>query len=187
MAGAYTSQRQKHIDEQIAYYISSETESSFSFEYRFRREDGNYNYINDRGYIIRNELGIVIRMIGAARDITEQKQIARNVEESEQRYKIFVQQSTEGIWRIELDKPMPVSTPVDDMVNYCMSNAYIAECNDAFAKMYGFEYAIASNEESLKSELATLFSQNEKPFILEVFTPTLQNDKILLQYFKELI
>ena len=131
----------KHIDEQISYYISSESESSFSFEYRFRREDGNYNYINDRGYIIRNELGIVVRMIGAARDITEQKQIARNIEESEQRYKIFVQQSTEGIWRIELDRPMPVNTAVHEMVNYCITNAYIAECNDAFAKMYGFENA----------------------------------------------
>ena len=131
----------KRIDEQVAYYISSEKESSFSFEYRFRREDGQYNYINDRGYIMRNELGIVVRMIGAARDITEQKQIAHNIEESEQRYKMFVQQSTEGIWRIELDKAMPVSTPVEEMVKYCLQNAYIAECNDAFARMYGFESA----------------------------------------------
>ncbi len=131
----------KAIDELIAYYISSENESSFNFEYRFKREDGNYNYINDRGYIIRNELGIVTRMIGAARDITGQKQIARNIEESEQRYKMFVQQSTEGIWRIELDKAIPVSTTVDEMVAYCMKNAYIAECNDAFAKMYGYENA----------------------------------------------
>ncbi len=55
------------------------------------------------------------------------------------------------------------------------------------AKMYGFKYAIASNEKSLKTEMAALFSQNEMPVILEVFTPTLENDKILLQYFKELI
>jgi len=133
----------KRIDEQIAYYISSENESSFSFEYRFRREDGNYNYIEDRGYIMRNELGIVTRMIGAARNITEQKQTARNIEESEQRYKMFVQQSTEGIWRIELDKAIPVTTPVDEMVQYCLQHAYVAECNDAFAKMYGFENAAA--------------------------------------------
>ncbi|MEP7164059.1 MAG: PAS domain S-box protein [Ferruginibacter sp.] len=131
----------EEIDRQIAYYISSENEYSFNFEYRFKREDGNYNYINDKGYIIRNELGIVIRMIGAARDITEQKQIARNIEESEQRYKMFVQQSTEGIWRIELDEAKPVSTPVEEMIAYCMTNAYLAECNDAFAKMYGYESA----------------------------------------------
>ena len=129
------------IDNEIAHYISSENESSFSFEYRFRREDGNYNYINDRGYITRNELGIVTRMIGAARDITEQKQTARNIEESEQRYKVFVQQSTEGIWRIELNEAKPITTPVEEMIAYCLTNGYLAECNDAFAQMYGYENA----------------------------------------------
>ena len=129
------------IDQQIAYYITSEDESSFSFEYRYKTEEGNYNYIEDKGYIIRNELGIVVRMIGAARNITEQKQIARNIEESEQRYKMFVQQSMEGIWRIELEKPMATNMPVDEMITYCMSNSYIAECNDAFARMYGFDNA----------------------------------------------
>ena len=64
-----------------------------------------------------------------------------------------------------------------------------AHCHSAehLAKMYGFEYSIASDVESLTSALDTLYSQNEKPSILEVFTPTLQNDKILLQYFKELV
>ncbi|KAB1157861.1 2-succinyl-5-enolpyruvyl-6-hydroxy-3-cyclohexene-1-carboxylic-acid synthase [Flavobacterium luteum] len=64
-----------------------------------------------------------------------------------------------------------------------------AHCHTAehLAKMYGFEYSIASDAESLTSALNALYSQNEKPSILEVFTPTLQNDKILLQYFKELV
>lgn len=53
-------------------------------------------------------------------------------------------------------------------------------------KMYGFDYLTASNEETLKEKMNHLFSQNEKPIILEVFTPTLQNDSILLNYFKEL-
>lgn len=55
------------------------------------------------------------------------------------------------------------------------------------AKMYGFEYHIASDETSLANSLIALFSQNDKPSILEIFTPTLENDKILLQYFKELV
>lgn len=131
------------IDEQIAHYISSEKETSFDFEYRFRREDGEYNYINDRGYIIRNNLGIVVRMIGAARDITEQKKIAKEIEESEQRYKMFVQQSTEGIWRIELDEAIPVTMPVEEMIQHCIQHARLAECNDTFAGMYGFDNAAA--------------------------------------------
>lgn len=131
----------ENVEQQIAYYLNSENESSFNFEYRYKREDGKYSYINDKGYIIRNELGIVIRMIGAARDITEQKQIARSIEESELRYKMFVQQSTEGIWRIELDEAKPISTPIEEMIGYCMTNAYVAECNDAFARIYGYENA----------------------------------------------
>lgn len=55
------------------------------------------------------------------------------------------------------------------------------------AKMYGLEYRIASSEATLETELATMYAQNDKPYILEVFTPTLENDKILLQYFRELV
>jgi len=55
------------------------------------------------------------------------------------------------------------------------------------AKMFEFDYNIASNETNLKTGLENLFKQNEKPSLLEVFTPTLQNDKILLDYFKNLV
>ncbi|WP_310557909.1 2-succinyl-5-enolpyruvyl-6-hydroxy-3-cyclohexene-1-carboxylic-acid synthase [Flavobacterium sp.] len=58
---------------------------------------------------------------------------------------------------------------------------------EQLAKMYAFEYSIASTEASLETSLKALYAQNEKPSILEVFTPTLENDKILLQYFKELV
>ena len=55
------------------------------------------------------------------------------------------------------------------------------------AKMHGFEYATANDEISLTKGLNILYSQNEKPAILEVFTPTLDNNTILLQYFRELV
>ena len=55
------------------------------------------------------------------------------------------------------------------------------------AKMYGFEYSIASDEKSLETSLNTMYNQKEKPSILEIFTPTLANDKILLDYFKALV
>ena len=58
---------------------------------------------------------------------------------------------------------------------------------EQLAKMYGFNYSIASNETSLSSSLTSLYAQNERPCILEIFTPTLKNDSILLQYFKELV
>jgi 2-succinyl-5-enolpyruvyl-6-hydroxy-3-cyclohexene-1-carboxylate synthase len=55
------------------------------------------------------------------------------------------------------------------------------------AKMYGFGYVAANDELSLINALTSVYSQNENPSILEVFTPTLENNSILLQYFKELV
>jgi 2-succinyl-5-enolpyruvyl-6-hydroxy-3-cyclohexene-1-carboxylate synthase len=55
------------------------------------------------------------------------------------------------------------------------------------AKMYGFEYSIASDEASLAKSLKAFYSHNDKPCILEIFTPTRENDSILLQYFRELV
>jgi 2-succinyl-5-enolpyruvyl-6-hydroxy-3-cyclohexene-1-carboxylate synthase len=55
------------------------------------------------------------------------------------------------------------------------------------AKMYGLDYIVSNDEMTLSKGLDFLYAQNEKPTILEVFTPTLDNNNILLQYFKELV
>lgn len=52
------------------------------------------------------------------------------------------------------------------------------------ADMYHFEYHIATDEESLKTELQTFYNESEKPKILEVFTPRIDNDITLIDYFK---
>ena len=58
---------------------------------------------------------------------------------------------------------------------------------EKLASMYRIDYAIASDVPSLEAGMKHFYSNNDKPFILEVFTPTLENDKVLLQFFKELI
>ncbi len=54
------------------------------------------------------------------------------------------------------------------------------------AKMYGFSYYAADNESSLDKSKISFYGDNERPAILEIFTPTKENDKVLLQYFKAL-
>ncbi|MDR7212628.1 2-succinyl-5-enolpyruvyl-6-hydroxy-3-cyclohexene-1-carboxylic-acid synthase [Flavobacterium piscis] len=55
------------------------------------------------------------------------------------------------------------------------------------AKMYQFNYYTASDLISLEQNLKLLYAVDNAPGILEIFTPTADNDKILLQFFKELI
>ncbi len=54
------------------------------------------------------------------------------------------------------------------------------------ADMYGFTYFSASDDIEVEVELPKLYRNNTKPTILEIFTPTLINDQILLDYFKAL-
>jgi diguanylate cyclase (GGDEF)-like protein/PAS domain S-box-containing protein len=46
----------------------------WSEEYSFRRADGGYVFVLDRGYIIRNSSGQAVRAIGTMMDITQRKQ-----------------------------------------------------------------------------------------------------------------
>jgi 2-succinyl-5-enolpyruvyl-6-hydroxy-3-cyclohexene-1-carboxylate synthase len=54
------------------------------------------------------------------------------------------------------------------------------------AKMYGFDYFEANDETSLQQQYTAFLNQNEKPSILEVFTPEKENNGILLEFFRRL-
>lgn len=51
----------------------------WSGEYRFRRGDGSYVAVFDRGYIVHDENGRPVRMIGAMLDITERKRAEEEI------------------------------------------------------------------------------------------------------------
>lgn len=54
------------------------------------------------------------------------------------------------------------------------------------AKMYGFDYFQAKDEATLQHQYKSLLNQNEKPSILEVFTPEKDNNGVLLEFFRGL-
>ena len=53
-------------------------------------------------------------------------------------------------------------------------------------EMYGFDYASVDDSISLEKELKTFYDLTNKPRLLEIFTPRLKNDEILLNYFEHL-
>ena len=59
----------------------------------------------------------------------------------EERYRSFVEQSTEGFWCIEVERPIRVELPEDEQVGRMFRHAYLAECNDAMARMHGMTSA----------------------------------------------
>jgi PAS domain S-box-containing protein len=69
------------------------------------------------------------------------EEIEQALRESEERYRAFISNSSEGIWRFELEEPVPVTLPEDEQIELYYRVGYLAECNDAMARMYGFERA----------------------------------------------
>lgn len=52
------------------------------------------------------------------------------------------------------------------------------------AKMYDFDYCSAQDEEEATELLTFLFQKEDRPAILEIFTPANVNDKVLIDYFR---
>jgi 2-succinyl-5-enolpyruvyl-6-hydroxy-3-cyclohexene-1-carboxylate synthase len=93
---------------------------------------------------------------------------------------ILINNGGGGIFRI---LPGHKETPVFNQffeTSHCLTAEHLA-------KMFGFTYRIASDLLSLELSLQDFYANNEQPAILEVFTPTLQNDKFLLDFFNHLV
>ena len=92
-------------------------------------------WVAGRAYPSREGLSVYFQ------DVTERKRADEEVRRSEERYRSFVEQSREGIWRFELEEPVPPTLPENEQIERFYRHAYLAECNDAMAAMYGFERA----------------------------------------------
>ena len=90
-------------------------------------------------------------------DISEERRARDAVKRSEERYKAFIKHSTEGIWRFEIDEPIDIKLPTAEQVRLAFRHGYLAECNDAMAKQYGF----ASADEIIGCRLSDLLVEDD--------------------------
>ncbi|MGH3085732.1 MAG: PAS domain-containing protein [Rubrobacteraceae bacterium] len=75
-------------------------EEAWAEEYRFRKADGSYAVVVDRGYIVRDGSGKPVRMVGSIRDITERKGMEDALKESEDRFQMTFEAAAVGMARI---------------------------------------------------------------------------------------
>ncbi|SDJ67816.1 PAS domain S-box-containing protein [Flavobacterium noncentrifugens] len=127
-------------------FIEQKTEK-WQDEYRFKCADGSYKYVFDRGFLVKDDYGNAIRMIGAIQDITKQK-------EEEQRLKLLetvITQTKDSVIITEAER----------------SNRAIPKIvfvNPAFSEMTGFEASevigksptIFMGRRSVKNEISKL-------------------------------
>jgi PAS domain S-box-containing protein len=57
--------------------------------------------------------------------------------ESEQRYRAFIAQSADALYRLEFEQPIPADLPIEEQVKLIERLGYLAECNEAFLRLHG--------------------------------------------------
>lgn len=73
--------------------------------------------------------------------IGEKRVAEEALRKSEERYRAFVQQSSEAIWCFEFDEPLYLSWTESHLLTHCFSRGFMVECNEAMARMYGADSA----------------------------------------------
>lgn len=114
---------------------------SYQMEKRFIARDGRLVWLFLTVLVIRDHRHNPLYGLAMIENITERKRAEEALRTSEERYRSFVVNSSEGIWRFESEQPVDTGLPVDEQVEIFYKYGYLAECNDAMARLYEMQRA----------------------------------------------
>lgn len=126
-------------------------QSLWSGEYRFRRADGSYAYVLDRGFFDRDQYGAVVRMVGAFWDISDRKQVEQQLRISEEQHRLLFEKSPHPLWVCDLE------------------TLKFLHVNEAATRHYGY-----SRDEFLSMTIKDIRPPEDIPRLLEVL-PMVEN------------
>jgi PAS domain S-box-containing protein len=84
--------------------ILEEAPCMWEDEYRFKRANGEYAYVHDRGYIIQDGSEKATRMIGATQDVTARKLTEKQLLESEKKLSLIARQTVNAVIITDLEE-----------------------------------------------------------------------------------
>lgn len=101
--------------EEVRSLFTEAADEEYDCEYRVQQPDGTIRWIHDHGYPVRDEEGNTVRIVGAARDITDRKQ-----------YKQESQMKSTFVSRVTHDLRTPLNS-INGMGNLLMNTEITAE------------------------------------------------------------
>ncbi|MEO6732499.1 MAG: PAS domain S-box protein [Ferruginibacter sp.] len=134
------------IAKTIADILKNPFHFNFSFECRVKKDNGDYAYIADLGYVIRDKAGKALRVIGATKNITESKEAEAILKSSEERYRYLFNNNPACIliWDLETYKILEINDSAIEQYEYT---------KEEFLQKTVFDLRYADDTEGIK-ELA---------------------------------
>lgn len=130
---------------------------NWSAEYRFYRADGTIAHVLDQSYIMRDEEGEIIRIIGAMNDITSERIAEKELRKSEEHYRLLFEQSPIPMWIFNPETYRFESANESAIQKY----GYTEE---EFKEMVIFDLHPESDQEAIRTEAETNLQKHQTEF-----------------------
>ncbi|MBO6586510.1 MAG: PAS domain S-box protein [Gracilimonas sp.] len=136
-----------------------------SYEEKINLPDKGERYYLTTLTPLKDEDGAVTSLVGTSIDITEQKLTEQSLRKSEEQYRGFVQNSTEGIYLFEFRDPIDTTLPPLEQIPLFFKKGYMAACNEVMAEMYGYN----DSNIIIGKNLEFFFGNEKSDHIIEYF------------------
>ena len=161
-----------------------ETQTDYDIEYRLVNGTGE-RWVRASGRGVYDAAGGVVGMLGVVQDISDNVAVretlrrqADSLRASEERYRAFIDNSSEGIWRLEFDPPIDTTLPAEEQVELAYRHGRFAECNAVMARMYGLassdelvgktlDFMLPSSDPDAKAYVASIIEAGYRAFDVE--------------------
>ncbi|MCG8700434.1 MAG: PAS domain-containing protein, partial [Bacteroidales bacterium] len=141
------------------------------FELRYINYSGSTVWIRFKAMAIISDNGNVDRIIGMAQDITNYKKLELEANLFMERFSSFMKYTDEGFYLFETHEPVDIKRPVNEQIEQLYAGV-IVECNDAMARMYGYQKA----EEILGKTMAEMHGGSDVPENIAFLTDWISNN-----------
>jgi PAS domain S-box-containing protein len=145
------------------FALQTSEAKSYDFEYRVRHADGHWVDVWDRGYLVRNDQGLVARVVGSSSDITARKRLERALRVSETKFKRLVDSNIVGMIVADTEFILEANDVFFEMVGY--SREDLATGNLRWTDLTPPEYAPLDEQGLLQLQTTGKCTPFEKEYI----------------------
>lgn len=154
---------------------SMKEQRSYEVEYRFRRKDGSYAFLEDQGVYLCDRHLHPVRMLGSMGDITARKQAEEALRRSEEKFRAIVDDQTEMIVRW---KPDGTRT----FVNAAYCRAFGGKPEDFVGSSF-YPLIVEEDREKVRRKLDAMTPQN--PVVFDIHRSILPSGQIRWQEWSD--